>query len=44
MQEKHKPLLIIIAGPNGTGKTSITNKILKHEWIENCTYINPDNI
>jgi predicted ABC-type ATPase len=39
-----KPILILIAGPNGSGKTSITNKILQHEWVENCLYINPDNI
>lgn len=39
-----KPLLIVIAGPNGSGKTSITQKVLQHEWIENCTYINPDTI
>ena len=39
-----KPILIIIAGPNGSGKTSITNKILQHDWVENCEYINPDNI
>jgi predicted ABC-type ATPase len=42
--KKKKPILIVIAGPNGSGKTSITSKILKHEWIENCIYINPDNI
>jgi len=39
-----KPKLLIIAGPNGTGKTSLTDKILKHEWVENCDYINPDFI
>ena len=39
-----KPVLIIIAGPNGSGKTSITSKILQHEWVESCVYINPDNI
>jgi predicted ABC-type ATPase len=39
-----KPKLLIIAGPNGSGKTSITSKILKHDWIEDCAYINPDNI
>lgn len=39
-----KPKLIVIAGPNGSGKTSLTNQILKHEWVENCVYINPDNI
>lgn len=39
-----KPTLIIIAGPNGSGKTSVTGKILEHKWIEGCTYINPDFI
>ncbi len=39
-----KPILIVIAGPNGSGKTSITTKILKHKWVEECAYINPDNI
>lgn len=42
--EEFKPKLIIIAGPNGSGKTSLTSQILKHEWIEDCIYINPDNI
>ena len=41
---KKRPILIIIAGPNGSGKTSITNEILHHDWVENCLYINPDNI
>ena len=39
-----KPKLLIVAGPNGSGKTSVTSRILKHEWIEDCEYINPDNI
>lgn len=39
-----KPKLLIVAGPNGSGKTSVTDKILKHEWIEGCEYINPDII
>jgi predicted ABC-type ATPase len=38
------PKLIIISGPNGSGKTTVTDKILKHEWVENCEYINPDFI
>lgn len=40
----HKPVLIIIAGPNGSGKTSITSRIIKHDWMEDSLYINPDNI
>ena len=39
-----KPTLIIIAGPNGSGKTSITHKVLQHEWLTDCVYINPDDI
>ena len=42
--ETFRPKLIVIAGPNGSGKTSLTSQILKHEWIEDCIYINPDNI
>ena len=41
---KHKPVLIVIAGPNGSGKTSVTSKILHHEWLEDSEYINPDNV
>ena len=41
---KNKPTLIVIAGPNGSGKTTVTTQILKHEWVEGCLYINPDNI
>lgn len=40
----HKPVLIVIAGPNGSGKTSVTSKILHHEWMEDAVYINPDII
>jgi predicted ABC-type ATPase len=43
-ENNHRPVLIIIAGPNGSGKTSITSKLLNHEWLENSIYINPDII
>jgi predicted ABC-type ATPase len=39
-----RPKLLIIAGPNGAGKTTVTSQILKHEWVEDCEYINPDFI
>jgi predicted ABC-type ATPase len=39
-----KPRLIIVAGPNGSGKTTITEQGLAHEWFDGCHYINPDLI
>lgn len=39
-----KPVLCIVAGPNGSGKTSTTIQLLSNEWTDNCLYINPDNI
>lgn len=44
VEENRKPELIIIAGPNGSGKTTVTNKFLKHAWSEGVLYINPDQI
>lgn len=44
MANEHLPVLIVIAGPNGSGKTSVTSKILHHEWLEDSEYINPDNV
>jgi predicted ABC-type ATPase len=43
-QTAHRPVLIVIAGPNGSGKTTITSKILRHEWLENALYVNPDQV
>ena len=40
-----KPVLIVIAGPNGSGKTSVTSKILHHEWMEDSrTYLYDNSI
>ncbi len=39
-----RPVLIVIAGPNGSGKTTITRRVIKHEWAETCEYINPDEV
>lgn len=44
MMMLQKPRLIIVAGPNGSGKTTITEKLLMHEWMDGCVYINPDMI
>ena len=44
LDKNHKPILIVIAGPNGSGKTTITSKVLHHEWLEDAFYVNPDQI
>ena len=44
MNSTHKPTLCVIAGPNGSGKTSTTIQLLQNEWSEGSLYINPDNI
>ncbi len=43
MKERH-PVLCVVAGPNGSGKTSTTEKLLANEWTADSVYINPDNI
>ena len=44
MNSTHKPTLCVVAGPNGSGKTSMTVQLLANEWSEGSLYINPDNI
>jgi predicted ABC-type ATPase len=44
MNDGARPRLIIVAGPNGSGKTSITQQLLMHEWMGGCVYVNPDFI
>ena len=44
MDSSRKPELIVIAGPNGSGKTSVTQRFLHHEWGEGVIYINPDQV
>ncbi|MDE6194025.1 MAG: zeta toxin family protein [Muribaculaceae bacterium] len=41
---KRKPELIVIAGPNGSGKTTVTQQFLHHEWSDGVVYINPDQV
>lgn len=43
-KEGHAPLLIVIAGPNGSGKTTITSEVIESDWMEDAVYINPDNV
>jgi len=39
-----KPTLCIVAGPNGSGKTTTTIQLLHNEWSADSLYINPDII
>ena len=39
-----KPTLCVVAGPNGSGKTTTTVQLLNNEWTAESLYINPDNI
>lgn len=43
MSNRH-PTLCIVAGPNGSGKTTTTTQLLESEWSADSLYINPDNI
>ncbi len=39
-----EPHAVMVAGPNGSGKTTVTEQGLAHEWFAGCEYINPDVI
>ena len=41
---KRRPTLCVVAGPNGSGKTTTTVQLLNNEWAADSIYINPDNI
>lgn len=44
MTTERRPTLCIVAGPNGSGKTTTTIQLLESEWSADSLYINPDNI
>ena len=44
MSQVQRPVLCVVAWPNGSGKTSTTEKLLANEWAADSVYINPDNI
>jgi predicted ABC-type ATPase len=38
------PVLLVIAGPNGSGKTTVTVRLRTDQWSEGVEYLNPDDI
>jgi predicted ABC-type ATPase len=38
------PVLLVIAGPNGSGKTTITARLREDNWSEGVEYLNPDDV
>jgi predicted ABC-type ATPase len=44
MTGEHRPRLLVVAGANGAGKTTVTERGLAHTWFDGCTYVNPDLI
>ncbi len=39
-----KPALLVIAGPNGGGKTTVTARLRVERWSEGALYLNPDEV
>jgi predicted ABC-type ATPase len=39
-----KPVLTLVAGPNGSGKTRLSLELIAEDWIEESTYVNADQI
>lgn len=39
-----KPVLLVIAGPNGSGKTTVTVRLRADQWSEGVEYLNPDDV
>ncbi len=39
-----KPALLVVAGPNGSGKTTVTERLRRDHWSEGVEYLNPDDV
>lgn len=38
------PVLLVVAGPNGSGKTTVTVRLREEHWSEGVEYLNADDI
>lgn len=39
-----QPVLIILAGPNGSGKTTFASQLMSHAWGQDCQVLNADEL
>jgi predicted ABC-type ATPase len=39
-----RPVLFVVAGPNGSGKTTVTERLRAERWSEGVEYLNPDEV
>ena len=39
-----KPALLVIAGPNGSGKTTVTARLREEHWSDGVEYLNADDV
>jgi predicted ABC-type ATPase len=39
-----KPVLLVIAGPNGSGKPTVTTRLRRDHWSEGVEYLDPDDV
>ena len=44
MSNSRSPRLIILAGPNGSGKTTFASNLAQHEWGRGCRFLNADEV
>lgn len=39
-----RPVLLVMAGPNGSGKTTVTTRLREERWSDGVEYLNPDEV
>lgn len=44
MSSERQPNMIILAGPNGSGKTTFATLLAQHDWGKGCININADDL